>query len=247
MSTFSPVGSRSSNGMSVRVCVCTEWTWSMHYVGIYIHISVHSVLCQAHTHPQTIWGQRIDGAKSGLPDSSGKTGTYLSLATFCQCSPLWPGLFRSFFVCFGLANRVGTASSFSRALYLSPNWMLSSVRSVKHFFFRNASSTADRGVWVPTTSLWLHPIDPLLLATVVFWLHFSKETHKKENSDSFVSFPQQPTAAHLLGMLHFRFVVAEPCGSVVLLWRHGGHVTETRDFQLQTTQLVKALCMVSVT
>ena len=48
---------------------------------------------------------------------------------------------------------------------------------------------------------------------------------------------------------HFRFnfvqVVTEPCRSVVLLWRHGGHVTETRDFQLQTTQILEASCLFS--
>ena len=48
---------------------------------------------------------------------------------------------------------------------------------------------------------------------------------------------------------HFRFnfvqVVNEPCGSIVLLWRHGGHVTETRDFQLQTTQMLEASCLFS--
>ena len=48
---------------------------------------------------------------------------------------------------------------------------------------------------------------------------------------------------------YFRFnfveVVTEPCGSVVLSWRHGGHVTETRDFQLQTTQLLEASCLFS--
>ena len=32
-------------------------------------------------------------------DLSGKTSTYLSLATFRQCSPLWPGLFWSFCCC----------------------------------------------------------------------------------------------------------------------------------------------------
>ena len=48
---------------------------------------------------------------------------------------------------------------------------------------------------------------------------------------------------------YFRFnfvqVVTEPCGSVVLLWRHGGHVTETRDFQLQTTQMLEVSCLFS--
>ena len=55
-------------------------------------------------------------------------------------------------------------------MYLSPNWMLSRVRSVKHFF-RNALSRAHRGVLVPT-SLWLGPIESLPFATVVFWLPF---------------------------------------------------------------------------
>jgi len=67
MSTFSAVGSRSSNCM----CVCVDgmnWKCALRW---HIHISVHSVLCQcytqahAHTHPQTIWGWRTDGAKSG--------------------------------------------------------------------------------------------------------------------------------------------------------------------------------------
>ena len=71
-------------------------------------------------------------------------------------------------------------------MYLSPNWLLSSVRSVKQFFFfsncfeqsttwcfgshlfvagshRNALSRAHRGVLVPT-SLWLGPIDSLPLS-----------------------------------------------------------------------------------
>ena len=61
--------------------------------------------------------------------------------------------------------------NFSKSVtHLSPNWMLSRVRSVKHFF-RNALSRAHRGVLVPT-SLWLGPIESLPFATVVFWLHF---------------------------------------------------------------------------
>ena len=34
MFIFSPIGLRSSNDMRMCVCVQTEWTWSMHYVGI---------------------------------------------------------------------------------------------------------------------------------------------------------------------------------------------------------------------
>ena len=51
---------------------------------------------------------------------------------FCFASALPPA--QSVPVVLFLANRVGTASSFSWALYLSPNSMLSSVQSVKHFF-----------------------------------------------------------------------------------------------------------------
>ena len=61
-------------------------------------------------------------------------------------------------------------------MYLSPNWMLSRVRSVKHFF-GNALSRAHRGVLVPI-SLWLGPIDSLPFATVVFWLHVKKNIKK---------------------------------------------------------------------
>ena len=83
MSTFSPVGSRSSNGMSECVCVCVcvcacqcvcvcvDGMNLKYALRWHIHISVHSVLCQcytqalAHTHPQTILGWRTDRAKSG--------------------------------------------------------------------------------------------------------------------------------------------------------------------------------------
>ena len=55
----------------VCVCVCvyvwTEWTWSTQYIGIstYQFIPYYASAIHAHTHPQTIWGQRTDGAKSG--------------------------------------------------------------------------------------------------------------------------------------------------------------------------------------
>ena len=140
-------------------------------------------------------------------------------------------------------------------MYLSPNWMLSRVRSVKHFF-RNALSRAHRGVLV-STSLWLGPIDSLPFATVVFWLHFFffffKEKHGKKTPLSTFHCNQllHTRSACFKTDLpdHFRFsfvqVVTEPCGSVVLLWRYGGHVTETRDFQLQTTQMLEASCLFS--
>ena len=62
-------------------------------------------------------------------------------------------------------------------MYLSPNWMLSRVRSVKEKKKRkknrNSLSRAHRGVLVPTSLFWFPlPIDSLPFATVVFWLHF---------------------------------------------------------------------------
>ena len=52
-------------------CVCVYGMNLKYALRWHIHISVHSMLCQCytqahtHTHPQTIWGQRTDGAKSG--------------------------------------------------------------------------------------------------------------------------------------------------------------------------------------
>ena len=138
-------------------------------------------------------------------------------------------------------------------MYLSQNWMLSSgIRSVKHFF-RNALSRAHRGVLVPT-SLWLGPIESLPLATVVFWLLvFLKEKHgKKTPLSTFHCNQLQHTCSACLKTDfpdYFRFnfvqVVTEPCGSVVLSWHHGGYMTKTRDFQLQTTQLLEVSCLFS--
>ena len=70
---------------------------------------------------------------------------YLSLATFCQCSSLWPGLV--FVVVVVLADRVGTASSFSRTLYFEPKLNAQQCAICEAFLFRNASRIADRGVW----------------------------------------------------------------------------------------------------
>ena len=116
-------------------------------------------------------------------------------------------------------------------MYLSPNWMLSRVRSVKHFFFFG-------GVLVPT-SLWLGPINALPFATVVFWLHFFS-FFKKENHGEKIPLStfhcnqlQHTCSARFKTDLpdYFRFnfvqVLTEPCGSVVLSWCHGSHMTVT--------------------
>ena len=89
MSTFRPVGSWSSNGMREResVCVCvylcvwTEWTWSMHYIGIstYQLILYYASAVHKHTHPSTIWGLWTDRLKVDIFVVSSS----LSLASFC--------------------------------------------------------------------------------------------------------------------------------------------------------------------
>ena len=55
VSTFSPVGLLSSNGISVCVCawhVCMEWTWSVHYNGIFTYqfILCYAIAIHKHTH-----------------------------------------------------------------------------------------------------------------------------------------------------------------------------------------------------
>ena len=138
-------------------------------------------------------------------------------------------------------------------MYLSPNWMLSRVRSVKHFF-RNAFSRAHCGVLVPT-SLWLGPIDSLPFATVVFWLHFFflKEKHRKKLlCQLFTATSCSTLAQHALKLICqttfdsilFKSLLSHCC-DIVLSWRHGGHVTETWDFQLHTMQLLEASCLFS--
>ena len=63
MSTFSPVGLQSSNGISVCVCVCVcawrvymEWTWSVHYIGIstYQFIPYYAIAVHKHSHTRIL-------------------------------------------------------------------------------------------------------------------------------------------------------------------------------------------------
>ena len=140
-------------------------------------------------------------------------------------------------------------------MYLSPNWMLSRVRSVKHFF-GNALSRAHRGVLVPT-SLWLGPIDSLPFATVVFWLHFffflRKSMDRKLLCQLFTATNCSTLVRHAL-----KLICQTTFDSTLFksLLSHAGQLscrdvtevtwlTETRDFQLQTTQLLEASCLFS--
>ena len=80
MSTFSPVG-WPSNGMRMSVCVCvcvwTEWTWSMHYVGIstYQFIPYYASAIRKHTHTPILKpseDSKPTGLKVDIADFSSK-------------------------------------------------------------------------------------------------------------------------------------------------------------------------------
>ena len=126
-------------------------------------------------------------------------------------------------------------------MYLNPNWMLSRVWSVKHFF-RNALSRAHHGVLVPT-SLWLGPIDslPLLFSGFIFFLRRSMD--RKLLCHPFTATNCSTLAQHALKLIcqtTFDTVLFKSLQSHAgqLSWCHGGHVTETWDFQLRMTQLL---------
>ena len=126
-------------------------------------------------------------------------------------------------------------------MYLSPNWMLSRVWSVKHIF-QNALSRAHRGVLVPT-SLWLCPIDSLPFATVVFWLHFFFFFFKKNMERKLLC--QLFTATNWFA----RLLSIQLCSSRYWAMRVSCLVVTSRrsrdrnpGFQLQTAQLLEASC-----
>ena len=135
-------------------------------------------------------------------------------------------------------------------MYLSPNWMLSRVRSVKHFF-GNALSRAHHGVLVPHFFVARsHRFIAICHCRFLASLKNIFKHGKKTPLSTFHCNQLQHTrwACFKTDLPdHFRFnfvqVVTEPCGSVVLLWRYGDHVTETRDFQMQMTQMLEASCL----
>ena len=108
--------------------------------------------------------------------------------------------------------------------------------------------------WFPLLCGWVPSIHcHLPLSFSGFISLFLKEKHgKKTPLSTFHCNQLQHTRSacfktDLPDCFRFNFVqvVTEPCGSVALSWRHGDHVTETRDFQLQTTQLLEASCLFS--
>ena len=95
-------------------------------------------------------------------------------------------------------------------------------------------------------------IDSLPFATVVFWLHLKTKNKFKEKhwtktplSTFHCNQLQHTRSACFKTDLpdHFWFnfvqVVTEPCESVVLLWRHGGHVTENGIFSCRRRRCSK--------
>ena len=116
-------------------------------------------------------------------------------------------------------------------------------------FFSKCFEQSTSCFLVPT-SLWLGPINSLILATVDFWLHFFcflKGKAWKENSLSTFHCNQlQHTCSacfktDLPDYFRFNFVqvVTEPCGSVILLWCHGGHMTESGIFNCRRRSCLK--------
>ena len=179
-------------------------------------------------------------------------------------------------------------------MYLSPNWMLSRVRSVKNFFWKcfeqstswcfgshffvarshrliaichcrflasfllyfcSEQSTSwcfGSHFFVARSHRFIAICHCRFLASFLLF-YFLKEKHgKKTPLSTFHCNQLQHTRLACFKTdlpEHFWFnfvqVITEPCGSVVLLWRHGGHVTETWDFQLQMTQMLEASCLFS--
>ena len=93
-------------------------------------------------------------------------------------------------------------------------------------------------------------IDSLPFATVVFWLHLKTKTKFKEKHGMETPLFHSNQLQHTCSACfktdlpdHFRFnfvqVVTEPSGSVVLLWHHGGHVTENGIFSCRRRRCSK--------
>ena len=146
-------------------------------------------------------------------------------------------------------------------MYLSPDWMLSKVRSVIFLFLffwkcfeQSTSWCFGSNFFVARSHRFIAICHCRFLASFFFFFFFffKKKHGKKTPLSTFHCNQLQHTRSVCFKTDlpdHFRFnfvqVVTEPCGSVVLLWRHGGHVTETRDFQLQMTQMLEASCLFS--
>ncbi len=87
-------------------------------------------------------------------------------------------------------------------MYLSPNWMLSRVRSVKHFF-GNALSRAHRGVLVPTSSSSIHCHLPLSFSGFIlkYIKNKNKEKHGKKTPLSIFHCNCSTLARHALKLI----------------------------------------------
>ena len=226
--------------LTAGCCSCCVCTWETKSVVIIRQVQCIAVCSRLKLTTLHRVGRAWLGCAYTL-DSSGKTGTNLSLATFRQCSPLWPDLFWSGF--FWQRELVQPRPSAEHCIWAQTE--CSAVCYLWSFFLFFEMLRAQQIVVFGSHNFFVAASHrPTATCHCCFLASFFKGNLWNENSHSFVSFSQQPTAAHSLCMVHFRFVT-ELCGSVVL-WYHGGHVTETQDFQLQTMQLVEALCLFSV-
>ena len=87
MSTFSPVGLRSSNGMRMCVGVCVYGMNLKYALPWHINISVHSILCQCHKHTHILrpfedskpTGLKVDIAKKNTKTNTTRTTKGLTL------------------------------------------------------------------------------------------------------------------------------------------------------------------------
>ena len=130
-------------------------------------------------------------------------------------------------------------------MYLSPNWMLSRVRSVKHL--------KKKMLWAEHIVVFWFPLLPhrfIAICHCRFLASFKnknkiKEKHGKETPLFHRNQLQHTRSACFKTDLpdHFRFnsvqVVTEPCRSVVLLWCHGGHTTKNRIFSCRRRRCSK--------
>ena len=120
-------------------------------------------------------------------------------------------------------------------MYLSLNWMLSRVWSVKHFFSKCFEQSTS---WCFGSHFFVARSDRCIAICHCRFLasfFFLKEKHgKKIPLSTFHCNQLQHTRSacfktDLPDYFRFNFVLVltEPCGSVFLSWCHGGHVTET--------------------
>ena len=100
--------------------------------------------------------------------------------TFCQGSPIWPSLFWSGFWCvfFWQTELVQPRPSAEHCIWAQTE--CSAVCDLWSIFFPKCFEHSRSWCLGPMTSLWLHPIDPLPLATHFFGFIFQGKSMKRK-------------------------------------------------------------------